>query len=137
MSVTIPDYFIEEELHKDTDHPLVILRAAAKQLSEKTRGEVIGSVFTLNPGGANLFRYTFSLVVPSLDDYSDALFYVWHDVKTYPVHLMNAGGKQGRDDRKYTKHEDFEQALNDIFASETIRQRVYALLDAVKASRSR
>lgn len=137
MPVEIPDYFLEDELHQYLDHPLAILKAAATQMADRTRGQVLGSVFTLNPGGSNLFRYTFLLIAPSLDDYSASLFYVWHNVKPYPVHMMNADGKQGRDDHKYANREDFEQALSGIFASESTRQRIYTLLEAVKATRSR
>jgi hypothetical protein len=129
MPVIMPDYTTDRP-HAET-HPLAILQAAAKDLESSTNGMVRGSVLILNPGGEDLFRYTFYLVAPTLDDFRDPLFYAWHKVKPYPVTLMTAGGKQGHDDKSYKTSTEFEKALSDLFNGESARQHIYSLLDAV------
>jgi len=130
MSVSIPNYTTERP--HTAKHPLAILHAAAESLAINTNDNVRGSVLILNPGGENLFRYTFYLVAPSLNDFRDPLFYAWHGVQPYPIHLMESGGRQGHDDKSYSSPEAFERALTTIFESSSARQHIYSLLDAVE-----
>ncbi|MGI4792068.1 MAG: hypothetical protein ACRYFS_24870 [Janthinobacterium lividum] len=127
MAIKMPDYLAE--LKKTQISPVEILRKAAVDLGNQTQGLVEGSIFVLNPGGSTLFRYTFYLLVPSLNDYTDPLFYAWHDVNLYPVNVMMAGGKQGKDETKCLSPYDFENELQRIFDSEATRNRLGAMLE--------
>ena len=127
MAIKMPDYLAE--LKKTQVSPVEILRKAAVDLGNQTQGLVEGSIFVLNPGGSTMFRYTFYLLVPSLNDYTDPLFYAWHDVKLYPVNVMMAGGKQGKDEIKCLSPYEFENELQRIFDSEATRNRLEAMLE--------
>lgn len=110
-----------------------IMQTAAKEIAGSTEERIIGNVFTINPGGSDLFRYTFYLVAPSLDDYTDPLFYAWHGTQSYPIHVLPAGGKQGKDEKKCQSPDEFEQALSNIFQSQSAQERIYTMLDAISA----
>lgn len=128
MSVKIPEYLSQTNPNMMQRPPLEILQEAAQELKRQTRGLVEGTVFTLNPGGNTLFRYTFYLLVPSLNDYTDPLFYAWHNADFYPVTLLLAGGKQGTDD--HTCHYDWqlEQELSAIFSNNDTTKRIQAMI---------
>lgn len=134
MSVIVPDYLMDRPVLPRA--PVDILREAAGKFQDRTRGLVEATVFTLNPGGSTLFRHSFYLVVPTLDDYTDALFYVWHSASLYPVTVLDSGGKQGRDERQYKTPEQFEQELARIFDSQETRRRIYALMESAKTARN-
>lgn len=128
MPVTIPDYLADRPVLPRT--PIDILREAADTFKDRTNGLVEATVFTLNPGGSTLFRHTFYLVVPTLNDYTDALFYAWHSASLYPVTVLASGGKQGKDEIKCGTPELFEKELAHIFESQETRQRIYALMES-------
>ena len=127
MAIKMPDYLAETK--KTQRSPVQVLREAADDLGNQTQGLVEGSVFTLNAGGSSLFRYTFYLLVPSLNDYTDPLFYAWHDVNLYPVSVMKASGKQGKDEVKCRTPHEFEIELERIFESEETRNRLRAMIE--------
>lgn len=128
MPIQMPDYLADLDLKKMQRPPIEILREAAERLKSQTGGRVEGAVFTLNPGGGTMFRYTFYLLVPSLNDYTDPLFYAWHDRQFYPVSLMRSGGKQGKDEQRCEGVEEFEAGLGKIFTSVDTRQRIEAMI---------
>ena len=127
MAIKMPDYLAEAK--KTQKSPVEVLREVANDLGSQTRGLVEGTVFTLNAGGSSLFRYTFYLLIPSLDDYTDPLFYAWHDIKLYPVNVMKAGGKQGKDEVKCQTPYELESELERIFDSEETRNRLRAMIE--------
>ena len=127
MAIKMPDYLAEST--RTQQSPVKILRKAADDLGNQTQGLVEGSIFTLNAGGSSLFRYTFYLLVPSLNDYTDPLFYAWHDVNLYPVSVMSAGGKQGKDEVKCRTPDEFEIELERLFNSEETRNRLRAMIE--------
>jgi len=128
MAVKMPNYSMELDLKQMQRSPLEILRGSAEDLRDQTRGLVEGAVFTLNAGGSSLFRHTFYLRVPSLNDYTDPLFYAWHDANLYPVNVMLSGGKQGKDERECRTVQEFEAELERIFASVDTLKRLRALM---------
>lgn len=128
MPVMIPDYLADRPVLPRA--PVDILREAADKFKDRTNGLVEATVFTLNPGGSTLFRHSFYLIVPTLNDYTDALFYVWHSASLYPVTVLDANGKQGKDEKHLKAPEQFEQELARIFDSPETRQRIYALMES-------
>ena len=108
--------------------PVRLMQEAADALSQTTHGKVQGSIFTLNPGGANLFRHTFYLRAPDLNDYTYSLFYVWHDENFYPAHVLRAGEDQRTDTHDCTDENALREELKIIFQDHDTRQVVRSLL---------
>ena len=130
MPIKMPNYLAASKTTQRS--PLQVLREAANDLAAQTQGLVEGSVFTLNAGGSSLFRYTFYLLVPSLNDYTDPLFYAWHGIDLYPVNVMRAGGKQGQDEVKCQTASDFQAGLEHIFDSMETRERIQTMIELAR-----
>ena|SRR5579862_3520078 len=122
----IPDYLKEEK--SDQPAPVELMREAAIDFTAKTRDKILGEVVTINPGGSNLFRHIFQLVVPALNDYTHSLFYVWHGPNLYPANLLIAGGKQDEDSQSCPLPDDLQHAMEQVFNADSTRQMVRALL---------
>jgi hypothetical protein len=133
MPIKMPDYLADLQTQFPQRPPLEILHEAAERLKDQTGGLVEGLVSILNPGGANLFRYTFYLLAPRLNDYTDPLFYAWHDDRLYPVNVMLAGGKMGTDDKSVSTETQLEEELQKIFDGDTARRRVQALIATARS----
>ncbi len=71
--------------------PIEVLREAAEALTQITGGEVEGSIFTGGLGTPTTYRHTFYLRAPSLNDFTDPLFYVWHTPELYPCNVLMTG----------------------------------------------
>ena len=126
MSIKMPNF--RHQAKPKVKPPVELLREAARTLAQKTGGVVEGSVFTSNPGGSNLFRHTFYLRTPALNDYTYPLFYVWHDAALYPAHLLMAGGNQQTDTQDCRTDEELREQLEEVFASPITAQLVGALM---------
>ena len=122
----IPDYL--KELPSDQLAPVELMREAAADFTAKTGDRILAEVVTINPGGANLFRHIFQLVVPSLNDYTQPLFYVWHGPSLYPANLLISGGKQDEDSQVCPSPDDLQHAMEQVFNADFARLMVRALL---------
>ena len=91
--IEIPDY-LSEPMQRGEQSPLSVLDDFAEQLAKKTGGFVEGKVNVAPFLG--MTRYTFYLVIPAVNDYTDPLFYVWNEVanQEYPVMLLQTGAMQ-------------------------------------------
>jgi len=110
--------------------PVEVLRDAAATLTENTDGRVEGSVFTGSLGGTGIYRHTFYLRAPSLDDFTDPLFYAWHGAELYPANVCMAGSaadKAGSFADENALHDEVQR----ILTSEVARQRIGAMLAQV------
>src|SRR5579872_5269023 len=65
--------------------PLTFLREQANHLAQQTKGLLEGLVTTTKDG--DNFVHSFSVVAPSLDNYTYLLFAVNHPVEFYPALL--------------------------------------------------
>lgn len=66
--------------------PVVILREQASLLGQKTKGLILGKVSANRTDSSDRLSYSFSLVVPTLDNYNYGLFSINHPVtELYPV----------------------------------------------------
>lgn len=128
MNIQMPDYLADLHIQIKQRPPLEVLHQAAEALSDQTGGWVTGLVSVLNPGGAKMFRYTFYLLAPRLNDYTNPLFYVWHDDHLYPVNVMMAGGTQGQDDKLFETEDEFVEELQRIFEGEVAKRRIQSLI---------
>lgn len=128
MTIQMPDYLADLDIQDTQRPPLEILHEAAEKLGETTKGLVTGLVSVLNPGGPKMFRYTFYLLAPRLNDYTDPLFYVWHDDRLYPVNVMMAGGTQGQDEEQFETEDEFVEELQRIFEGEVAKRRIQSLI---------
>lgn len=128
MTIQMPDYLADLNTQITQRPPLEVLHEAAEKLSDNTKGLGTGLVSVLNPGGAKMFRYTFYLLAPRLNDYTDPLFYVWHDDRLYPVNVMVAGGTQGQDDKPFGTEYEFVEELQRIFEGEVAKRRIQSLI---------
>lgn len=70
-------------------------------------------------------RYTFYLVVPAVNDYTDPLFYVWNKQadQEYPVQVLEAGAAQ-EDAVECDSADALTARLNEIFDSSWAKSRI-------------
>ena len=126
-----------ENLTIEPPPPLHVLHEAADALATTTKGAVQGSIFTINPGGASLFRHTFYLRAPALNDFTDALFYVWHDENLYPAHYLRAGLDMKTDTLDCADEQELRETLTRLFQESGTRQIVRSLLLQINDLKSR
>jgi len=130
-SIAMPDYFAEaKQAYSGQATPLEILDQAAEQLKGQTNGFVTGSVYIATYLGS--VRYTFNLVVPRLNSYTDPLFYVTTNgpVTTgYPVTVVETGASAGTECHT---SDEFVQYLESIFNSGTTRARIAQWVEMAK-----
>lgn len=131
ISIAVPDY--TENLAREPIPPIALMRRTADALAQSTNGKVQGNIFTLNPGGSTLFRHTFYLRAPALNDYSYPLFYVSHDEHLYPAYVLRAGGDQKKDTQKCPDSESLRRTLEDVLQESSTRQLVRALLVQIQS----
>lgn len=129
MSIQIPNYLDEANSAELQTSPARLMAQAAQQIPAKTQGKVEAKVFSLNPGGGTLFRHTFYLIVPAADDYTDPLFYAWHNADLYPAYLLFAGGRQGRDEKACETSHQFTEEMERLFDRSETRKLMLALAD--------
>lgn len=121
--IQMPNYRLDSDLNKTT--PLEILDKAAQKLGSQTKDLVKGSVYVANYLGA--VRYTFNLVVPSLNNYTDSLFYVMMDTVTlgYPVKVYQSISDNAAPISTKCKNEpEFVDYLNNLFSSPWVQARI-------------
>lgn len=133
MPIEMPDYLADLDVRITQRPPLEILHEAAERLKDQTGGLVEGLVSILNPGGGSFFRYTFYLLAPRLNDYTDPLFYAWHDDHLYPVNVMPAGGRVGQDEDKFDTDTQLVEELQRIFNSDDARRRIQTLIATARS----
>ncbi len=133
MPIKMPDYLADLNVSAAPRPPLKILHEAAERLKDQTGGLVEGLVSVLNPGKAEFYRYTFYLLAPRLNDYTDPLFYAWHNDHLYPVNVMLAGDQVDPNDKGEATDRLLERKLQEIFEGETARRRIQALIATARS----
>jgi len=120
-SVDVPNYFAQRR-QSSNPSPLKLLQQAAEQMTTRTNGLVVGEVFVAPFAGTT--RYTFYLEIPTLNDYSDSLFYVWTDQANfgYPVHVIADGNQE--DNRVYKTATAFASRLSEMFKEQWVKDRI-------------
>ena len=108
--------------------PIALLREQAKRLTERTHGQIEGRVATLKDG--EQFVHAFSLVVPSLDDYTYLLLNILHSIQFYPatIEAVVLGGQTFA----CGTHEELVQRLRDLLSSEESKRVIRAILAQVE-----
>ena len=120
----VPDYLNDaKSADQEQDSPLKILDAAASQMPQQT-GNLVHAEVYLAPFLGTI-RYTFYLVIPSLNDYTDPLFYVWTSSpdRGYPVYLLESGANQ-KDQIECETAERLSQQLKSVFGSSWAKSRI-------------
>ena len=123
-NIAMPNYFNEaKETQNREASPFEVLTEAASEMSRKTGGVVQAKVYLAPFLGT--IRYTFYLVIPTLNDYTDPLFYVWtsRPDRGYPAYLLESGVEradqvQCDDANKLAFH------LEQIFGSSWAKSRI-------------
>lgn len=122
--VFMPDYLTEANTQGlEEVSPFEVLNKAAVQMGQRTEGLVQAEVYLAPFLGT--IRYTFYLVIPVLNGYTDPLFYVWttQPDRGYPVHLLESGASQ-EDQRLFENADDFATQLGHLFKSSWVRSRI-------------
>lgn len=121
----ILDDVIEENY--DVKMPISILKELAQELEKKTKGLLIGEV---NQSlWKNKFTLHFSIVAPSLNNYSYGVFTIQHDlVIVYPLELMNPLHV------RIENQEELEEKLKEIFSSSEVKRVINGMLAQIKAT---
>ena len=121
--ISMPDYFNEVAVADVEASPFEVLNTAAIQMGNRTGGKVQAKVY-LAPF-LDTIRYTFYLVIPTLNDYTDPLFYVWtsQQDRGYPVHLSEASTEQA-EEPEYDTAEKLAKRLEEIFSRSRAKSRI-------------
>jgi hypothetical protein len=131
VSIIIPDFAARKGSRQRQPSPLDVLRDAANLLGQQTGEVVLGDVFVAPFTGT--IRYTFSLLVPSVNDFIDPLFFVWTDEPShgYPVHLVegSAHGSQANLGKICGNASDLAAAITELFAKSWVTERIDQWID--------
>jgi len=134
-TVSMPDYLAEVDVDTlQQASPLEVLDKAAAQMDQRTRGLVQAKIYLAPFLGTIL--YTFYLVIPTLNDYTDPLFYVWTSQpdRGYPVYLLESGTKQ--DNQKQCDNaEALAVCLEQVFSSSWAMSRIRQWIDMAEERR--
>lgn len=123
MPDLLPDDFGTETLTP----PIVVLREQAEHLTRRLGGLVIAKVVTTrHPGDPSVLLHRFMVEVPSLDDYTFALFSVIHPLTLYPLDIQ-AQSSNGLHYSNISSPAGFESALRDVFSSSEFKRIIAAL----------
>ena len=122
--ISMPDYFNEVAVADVEASPVEVLNTAAAQMNGRTGGLVQAKVYLVPFLGT--MRYTFYLVIPTLNDYTDPLFYVWtpQPDRGYPVYLLESGATQQEEQPPYETAEDLAKRLEEVFSSSWAKSRI-------------
>ena len=122
--ISMPDYLNEALIADDEASPFEILNAAAVQMDKRT-GDLVQAKVYLAPFLGTM-RYTFYLVIPTLNDYTDPLFYVWTSQpdRGYPVYLVESGATQQEEQPPYETAKGLARRLEEIFSSSWAKSRI-------------
>lgn len=134
--IPMPDYLTEVDVDTPQEaSPLEVLDRAAAQMEQQTGGLVQAKVYLAPFLGT--VRYTFYLVIPSLNDYTDPLFYVWTSQpnRGYPVHLLESGAGQ-EDEEPFGNADDLAARLAKIFDSSWAKSRIRQWIDMAEERRA-
>lgn len=120
----MPDLLPDDFGTETVTPPVVILREQAEHLSRRTGGLVLATVRTKKV--EDKFAHTFSLEVPSLDNYVYDLFTIYHPITLYPVNfhqtIVNNTAL-----KSVTSPTEFEELLRATFAHPEVSRIVAAL----------
>jgi hypothetical protein len=142
MPNAIPDLWPEIQ-QSEVVPPLAILREQAVALGKKTGQLLEGRVSTRTDADGNLV-HSFSVVAPSLDNYSYRLFSLYHGADPYPVtvpeclaleappHAAPVPGSLA--ERRIGSETELLRYLREILNSEKTKRIVGSLLAQVKAA---
>lgn len=126
--------------------PVVILREQASLLGQRTKGVILGKVSASRTNSFEGLSYSFSLVVPALDNYTYGLFSISHSVtELYPVTFQIDGEiasevnvvsptaltSTSMYNVKAENEEEFEGVLSQILKSQKTRKVLNSLLAQV------
>lgn len=131
-STEIPDYSNDDKIPDiEQISPLKILDDAAARMTQQT-GNLVHAEVYLAPFLGTI-RYTFYLVIPSLNGYTDPLFYVWTSSpnRGYPVYLLESGAEQS-EQIVCDNADKLALRLGDIFGSSWAKSRIRQWMEMAK-----
>lgn len=128
-TTAIPDLWPDDIAQVNAIPPLTVLQEQARMLAEKTGRLVCASVESAAERSQS-FYHSFTLVAPSLGNYSARLFRVKHGVHFYPLEILtDVDGPNFR----ATSQDDFVRALSEIFSSPPVKKIVQSLIAQSRA----
>ena len=122
--IAMPDYLEEvDAIESQEASPFELLNTAANQMEKRTGGKVQAEVYVAPFLGT--IRYTFYLVIPVLNGYTDPLFYVWttRPDRGYPAYLLESGVEQS-EQKQCDTAEDLVKCLEQVFGSQWAKSRI-------------
>jgi hypothetical protein len=105
--------------------PVVILREQASELTKLTNGILEGEITTTKVGGDKPFFCQFNIIAPALDRYVYSIAWMTHDIKLYPIHLVDEVNSVSYDP---ANEEEFMADIAKILSSTEVHRVVAALL---------
>ncbi len=127
MPATIPDLW-PETFNVDGLPPVVILKAQASKLAEKTMGIVEAEVITdiTDEWGANTKVHSLDLIAPALGNYKHRVLQLVHrDLLVYPLRIRAMEGEQ---ERSVQDQSALIQAVSEILRSPGVKNVIDSLI---------
>ena len=121
-------WVIPEEISTKT--PLSIMKEQAAALTDATDGQLIGDINSSLVKGSDLTNIFFSIIVPSMSNYTYVLMRYRQPVLLYPgalYDLTEEGVYEIGDE------EDFLEAIKTIIQSEGVNRVIVSLLSQVRS----
>lgn len=110
--------------------PLVILKEQAELLEQKTGGLLVGQIGGKQSGTG--FQYQFSIVAPTLNNYSYSVLIISHDIGFYPVTVEDPQGWAS--DITCSNVDEYKAALKAIFSKQEVQDVISKLLTHISSS---
>ena len=111
--------------------PVVFLREQAAALNKETQGLLRGEVLTLGAREREL-KAALDIVVPALNDYRFRLIVITHDVRLYPVEVVDYATQWSP--RTCGDEEQYVAFLKEILTSPDVHQIIASLIAQVKSA---
>ncbi len=141
-------------------YPYSSLKEQGELLSKKTNGLLIGELIINNSPTSIVnsvleitqitqksltspktypqpkFYYLFRIRVPSLNNYTYYVLEVQYPVNIYPVYIWDLTIEESYS-QKCDNQEQFDQIIESILGSNTVKQTIFVLLEQLKENRSK
>lgn len=110
--------------------PLLILKEQAELLQEKTKGMLVGQIVA-SQNGQN-FTYTFSIVAPTLNNYTYRVLMVSHALGFYPAVVYDS--QKNNIAISCENEEEYKKCLSGLFSSEKNKAAISKLLTHITST---
>ena len=117
------DFWPSDLIDESVIPPVTILKRAASELSDRTRGLLLGDVRFMGKGDDETLFYSLQIVCPALDNFSYGILSMSHGIGLYPTSVTAAflgdGEASNADElaaliRSVLQHDDVKRIVSSL-----------------------